>query len=112
MRPRALDYLEGQLPAAGFLFGEIGLADIAIASFFRNADYAGFTIDAGRWPSDRALRRARCWPIRCWPSCWSSRTSSASVDIKGRRQALLDAGAPLTDATLGIREPRRGMMRL
>jgi hypothetical protein len=32
--------------------------------------------------------------------------------IKGRRQALLDAGAPLTEQTLGVREPRRGMMRL
>lgn len=56
--PAALDYLEGQLPAAGFLFGEIGLADIAIASFFRNAAYAGFEADAGRWPH-RRLRRAR-----------------------------------------------------
>ena len=30
--PAALDYLEGQLPAEGWLFGEIGLADIAIAT--------------------------------------------------------------------------------
>ena len=35
-----------------------------------------------------------------------------SVDIKGRRQALLDAGAPLTAETLGEPVPRRGMMRL
>jgi len=35
-----------------------------------------------------------------------------SAEIKGRRQALLDAGAPLTNETLGEREPRRGMMRL
>jgi hypothetical protein len=35
-----------------------------------------------------------------------------SADIRGRRQALLDAGAPLTDETLGTREPRRGYMRL
>ena len=58
--PAALDYLEAQVPEAGFLFGEIGLADIAIASFFRNAAYADFAIDAARWPStaafvDRAL---------------------------------------------------------
>ena len=32
--------------------------------------------------------------------------------IKGRRQALLDAGAPLTVETLGVREPRKGYMRL
>jgi hypothetical protein len=35
-----------------------------------------------------------------------------SAEIKGRRQALLDAGAPLTADTMGLREPRRGMMRL
>ena len=33
-------------------------------------------------------------------------------DIKGRRQALLDAGARLTSETLAMREPRKGMMRL
>src|SRR5688572_19370582 len=44
--PRELDYLEGQLPREGWLFGEIGLADIAIASFFRNGAYAGFSVDA------------------------------------------------------------------
>jgi hypothetical protein len=35
-----------------------------------------------------------------------------SADIKSRRQALLDAGAPLTEETWGTREPRRGKMRL
>jgi hypothetical protein len=35
-----------------------------------------------------------------------------SAEIRSRRQALLDAGAPLTAATLGEREPRRGMMSL
>jgi len=35
-----------------------------------------------------------------------------SVEIKHRRQALLDAGARLTADTLGTREPRKGYMRL
>src|SRR3954447_16497031 len=48
--PAALDYLEDELPENGFLFGDIGIADIAIASFFRNADYAGFSVDGERWP--------------------------------------------------------------
>jgi glutathione S-transferase len=34
------------------------------------------------------------------------------TDIKGRRQALLDAGVRLTETTMGVREPRKGMMRL
>src|SRR3954453_16290482 len=48
--PATLGYLETQLPETGFLFGEIGLADISLASFFRNAAYAGFEPDAARWP--------------------------------------------------------------
>jgi hypothetical protein len=32
--------------------------------------------------------------------------------IKGRRQALLEAGAKLTEETMGVREPRRGRMPL
>ena len=35
-----------------------------------------------------------------------------NAEIKSRRQALLDAGAPLTAETWGVREARRGMMRL
>jgi len=34
--PRELDYLERELPALGWLFGAFGLADIALATFFRN----------------------------------------------------------------------------
>src|SRR3954454_1606247 len=48
--PAALDYLEQELPESGFLFGEIGAADISIASFFCNGAYAGFETDAARWP--------------------------------------------------------------
>ena len=35
-----------------------------------------------------------------------------STTIEGRRKALLDAGARLTEETYGQREPRRGVMRL
>ena len=48
--PPVLDYLESQLPGDGFLFGPLGIADISIASFFRNAAFARYRIDAGRWP--------------------------------------------------------------
>src|SRR5215210_1345761 len=53
--PAALDYLEQELPADGYLFGEIGTADIAVASFFRNGAYAGFEPDPGRWPLTAAF---------------------------------------------------------
>ena len=109
--PRALDYLEGELPAEGYLFGEMGLADIAIASFFRNAEYAGFTVDGARWPKTaRFVAEVLAHPVLT--KLLAFEDIQRSVDIKGRRQALLDAGAPLTAETLGTREPKRGMMRL
>ena len=109
--PSALDYLESQLPAAGFIFGGIGLADIAIASFFRNAEYAGFTVDADRWPTTaRFVGEVLAQPALAKLLAFEDIQRSAT--IRGRRQALLDAGAPLTAETMGVSEPRRGMMRL
>ncbi|HZU51922.1 MAG TPA: glutathione S-transferase family protein [Sphingomicrobium sp.] len=109
--PQALDYLEGELPSDGFLFGNIGVADIALASFFRNAAYAGFTVDAERWPRTAgAVERTLNHP--CMASLLPLEDVQRNASIKGRRQALLDAGASLTSTTLGVREPRHGMMQL
>lgn len=109
--PQALDYLEGELPGSGFLFGDIGLADISIATFFRNGAYAGFEPDAKRWPKaagfvDRTLAHPAIASLLPFEDV------QRSASIKGRRKALLDAGAPLAEETLGLREPRRGLMRL
>ena len=109
--PHALDYLERELPVDGFLFGEIGVADISIASFFRNGSYAGFEIDGARWPRTAAFVE-RVLGQACFADLLRFEDVQRSAEIKGRRQALLDAGAPLTADTLGLREPRRGMMRL
>jgi glutathione S-transferase len=109
--PAALDYLEGELPPAGFLFGEVGVADISIATFFRNGAYAGFTVDAKRWPRTAAfVERTLAHP--CIADLLRFEDVQRNADIKGRRQALLDAGARLTETTMGVREPRKGMMRL
>jgi glutathione S-transferase len=106
-----MDYLEGILPFEGFLFGEIGLADISLATFFRNGAYAGFEVDAARWPRVAAfVDRTLAHP--CIASLLPFEDVQRSAEIRHRRQALLDAGAPLTQETLGVREPKRGMMRL
>ena len=109
--PEALDYLEGELPEDGWLFGEFGIADIAIASFFRNAAYADFEPDADRWPKVAAFV-ACALAHDAFASIKRFEDIQRGVDIKGRRQALLDAGAPLTNDTLGTPTPRKGMMRL
>jgi glutathione S-transferase len=109
--PRTLDYLEGELPSGGFLFGDIGLADIAVASFFRNAAYAGFEPDSARWPNTVGfVERTLAHP--CIASLLPFEDVQRSAEIRHRRQALLDAGAPLTSETLSQREPRKGYMQL
>jgi len=109
--PAALDYLEGVLPADGHLFGEIGLADIAVASFFRNGAYAGFEPDASRWPRTAGfVKRTLAHP--CLDELLKYEDVQRNAAIKGRRQALLDAGAPLSAQTWGEREPRKGYMTL
>ncbi|MGZ8312825.1 MAG: hypothetical protein ACXWUR_12240, partial [Allosphingosinicella sp.] len=104
-------YLEGELPADGFLFGEIGLADISIATFFRNGAYVGFEVDAARWPRTAGFV-ARTLGHRLFADLLPFEQVQIGASPQGRRQALLAAGAPLTEVTLGTREPRRGIMTL
>ena len=53
--PLLLDYLEGQVPAEGFIFGDLTVADLALASPFVNAGYAQYTVEAAKWPKFSAL---------------------------------------------------------
>lgn len=48
--PPILDYMEQQVPADGFIFGDFMMADLALMSPFINAGYAGYEPDPGRWP--------------------------------------------------------------
>jgi len=109
--PAVLDYLEGELPAEGFLFGEIGLADIAVASFFRTASYVDFAIDAARWPKSAGfVERTLAHP--CLAGLLPFEQVQIGADVKGRRAALVAAGAPLAAESLGTREPVKGIMAL
>jgi len=109
--PAVLDYLEGELPADGFLFGEIGLADISIASFFRTASYVDFAIDAARWPRAAAFV-ARALAHDCFAALLPFELAQVATNPAGRRQALIEAGAPLTAETFATRQPRKGIMTL
>ncbi len=48
--PPLLDYLEAEVPAQGFIFGAFMMADMSLMSPFVNAAYAGYAVDAQRWP--------------------------------------------------------------
>lgn len=109
--PGVLDYLEAQLPADGFLFGDIGLADISIATFFRNAAFARFSIDAARWPRAAAfVERALAHPA--FTVLLPFEQAQMSANPAGRREALVAAGAPLCAQTVGTATPKKGVMAL
>ncbi|MGR3636292.1 MAG: glutathione S-transferase family protein [Shimia sp.] len=66
--PPILAYLEKQVPEAGFLFGELGIADISLLSPFINAEYGGYEIDAAKWPKLAAYyRRGKAHPAFAAP---------------------------------------------
>ena len=109
--PKMLDYLERELPPEGYLFGTLGLADIAIASFFRNADYAGFEVDSDRWPKvARFVSNTLAHPV--FEKLLQYEQVQLGASVAGRRHALINAGARLTEETWGTKEPRLGIMRL
>ena len=110
--PQVLDYLESELPSQHtFFFGEIGVADVSVAAFFRNAEFAGFTIDSQRWPRTsefvvRTLGHPSFAKLRPWEDLL------LKTPIERHREALAAVGAPLTTDTLGTATPRRGVLSI
>jgi glutathione S-transferase len=108
--PPVLDYLESQLPAEGFRFGELGIADISIAVFLRNAAFARYAVDPRRWPRtarfvDRVLAQ------ECLAKLQPYEALMLRTPIPEQRAALAMAGAPVCAETVGGGTPRRGVLR-
>lgn len=62
--PPLLDYLESQVPAQGFVFGVFMMADMSLMSPFVNAAYAGYEVDAQRWPGfTQFIARVKAHPV-------------------------------------------------
>jgi glutathione S-transferase len=109
--PGVLDYLETQVPEAGFLFdhARIGIADIALAVPFRNLGFARQRVDAGRWPRtaafvDRVLAQGVFTRLRDFEE------RQVRTPIPQQRAVLAAMGAPLTEWSCGTAAPRRGPM--
>ncbi|UGB37934.1 glutathione S-transferase family protein [Frateuria soli] len=109
--PRALDYLESQLPAEGLLFGDLSIADIAIACMFRTAAFVRFTIDAARWPRSAGFVES---VLALEPFRKLARLEDAMLrqPLAGQRAVLAAVGAPLTTETFGTATPRHGLPRM
>lgn len=108
--PQVMDYLEGLAPEGGFLFGDtLSIADLSVATFFRNAAFSRYAPDASRWPrtvglvgrvlDHDAFARLRPFEDLCM-----------KTPIARQADALRAAGAPLTEDTWGTSTPRAGVM--
>jgi glutathione S-transferase len=107
--PQAMDYLESELPAEGWLFGPLSRADVAIAAFFRNAAFARWRIDAQRWPRsavyvERTLAQPAYEALRAYEELCTR------TPIARHHDALREAGAPVAETSVGNDTPRRGLM--
>jgi glutathione S-transferase len=109
--PAVLDYLERELPPSGFLFGSVGVADIALATFFRNASFARFEIDAARWPTTAAHVR-QVLSLPAFQQLIPFEQVCLRTPIQLHRAALAEAGAPISAQTFGTAEPRRGVLSI
>jgi len=110
--PEILDYLESALPGdGGSFFGEIGIADIAVATFFRNAGFAGFAVDAERWPRASAFV-ANTLDHPGFRKLRPFEELSLKTPIPQQRDALAAAGAPVTQQSYGTDIPRRGVLSI
>ena len=102
-----MDFLESEITDDGFLAGAFGLADISVASMFRNMRYAKWRPDPARWPKTCAwLERAEAEPCLALANEWSDRL--LTTPRSERRQAARDMGLALTPETLATKTPRRG----
>ena len=108
--PHVLDYLEPQIPAAGFIFGDVSIADISLACFLRNAAFARFKIDATRWPLAGAFIE-RVLALPSFQKLKPFEDKMMRTPPPQHRSALAELGAPLMKETYGTETPQRGMMR-
>ncbi len=109
--PGILDYLEPLVPATGFLFGSLSIADISIAVFFRNAAFARYSIDAQRWPK-LAAHVTRVLDLPEFVQLCTFEDLSCRTPIAQHREALRAAGAPIMADTYGTATPRRGILQI
>ena len=107
--PAIFDYLEARLPAHGWLLGELSIADIAIACFMRNAQFARYRVDAGRWPKLAALVDTAL-ALPPFARLGAYEMIAARTPIVEQREALRQAGAPISTHSHFRAQPVLGPM--
>jgi len=109
--PQILDYLEAQVPEEGFIFGNLSVADITIACFFRNAGFARFRIDAAQWPRTASFIE-RVLNLDSFEKLKPIEERLRRTPPQRHCAVLKEMGVPLTEYSYGTAEPRRGVMHI
>ncbi|MET0307180.1 MAG: glutathione S-transferase family protein [Sphingomonas sp.] len=107
--PAALDWIEAQAPAEGFLFDAVGIADIAYAAFFRNATLTGFAIDPARWPRTAAWV-ARVEAVPAFAATLPMEHVIMTARTHERNDALRAIGVRVAEKSFGGRSPQSSIM--
>jgi len=108
--PPELAWLEAQLPAAGFLFGAVSIADISLAAFFRNAAFVKYRVDPLAYPRTAAYLD-RVLALEVFTRLQPFEALLARTRIPQQRAALAAAGAPLTVDSYGSDRATPGVPR-
>lgn len=104
-----MDYLERETPAAGFLAGPFGLADIAVAAMVKSLTYARWTPDAARWPKTCAfVARTEAEPSMRLTGEWSDALVKARP--AEQRAKAAEIGLRVTAKSRFSETARRGPM--
>jgi glutathione S-transferase len=107
--PNIMACLEKIAPAGGFIFGELSIADLAIAIPFSNLKWARVEPDVSRWPG------ACVWVERTLATTALAKLTRIAEKLVQtpphlHRKALVDLAVPLTDATIAGDKPRSSIM--
>jgi glutathione S-transferase len=109
--PEVMAHLERLAPESGFLFGDVSMADIAIAVFFRNLTWARVEPDKSRWPKTIGwVERTTAAPALAKITRVADKL--AQTPLPQQRDVAAELGLPLTESTVAAAAPRRGPMTL
>jgi len=107
--PQTFDYLETLMPDEGFLFGDLGIADLSVAPAFLNTQVVGVSVDAARWP------RLAAWLDRVQTHPALAPLNAVALAFMQTRPAdqpgvMASHGYTLAERSLAADHSRRGPM--
>ena len=107
--PDIMVHLERLAPASGFLFGDVSIADISVAVFFRNLAWARVEPTKDRWPRTLGWVE-RTNNVHALAKITRVADRLAQTPLPQHRAVAAELGLPLTESTLAAAAPRRGPM--